>query len=63
MRKPAMRDQANVVLIGAGIVLLPSVPAILGGQPIPFGELFVAVIYAGISAAVFWGLAVRRTPA
>ena len=49
-------------LIGAGIDLLPNLPAICAGQPIPFGELFVAVIYAAISAAVFWGLAVRRTP-
>ena len=50
-------------LIGAAIDLLPNLPAIFGGQPIPFGELFVAVIYAALSAAVFWCLAVRRTPA
>jgi hypothetical protein len=49
-------------LIGAGTDLLPNLPAICGGQPIPFGELFVAVIYAAISAAVFWGFAVRWAP-
>jgi hypothetical protein len=47
-------------LVGAAVDLLPNLPAMCGGQPMPFGELSVAVIDAALSAAVFRGLAVRR---
>jgi hypothetical protein len=50
-------------LIGASVDLLPNLPDVFSGQPLPIGELCVATIYAVISTAVFWGLAVRRTPA
>lgn len=48
-------------LIGAGFDLFFNLPAIYSGEPVPFGEICVATIYAAISAAVFWGIAVRGT--
>jgi hypothetical protein len=50
-------------LIGASVDLLPNLPAVYSGQPLPIGEIYVATIYAVISTSVFWVLAVRRTPA
>jgi len=49
------------VLIGAGFELIINLPEIYFYRSLPFGEVCVATIYAGISAAVFWGLAVRAT--
>ena len=48
-------------LIGAGFALMFNLPAIYLYRSLPFGEVCVATIYAAVSAAVFWGLAVRET--
>lgn len=63
-RKGARRLQDYIFtggIIGAVVDLVPNLPSVFGGQPIPFGEICVATIYAMISAAAFWGLAVRST--
>ena len=47
------------VLIGAGF---DSLLNLLTSPYVPFGEVLVATVYAAISAAVFWSLAVRGYP-
>lgn len=49
-------------LIGAGFDLLTNLPAICSGQSLPVGVVFVATVYATLSAGVFWALAVRAAP-
>jgi len=49
--------------IGAGFDLAINSPSIYAYHFLPVGELWVATIYAIISAGVFWCLAVRGTAA
>jgi hypothetical protein len=46
-------------LIGASFDLIFNFPTIYSYQSLPLGEVYVATIYAALSAAVFWSLAVR----
>ena len=46
-------------LIGAGFDSLLNLPNMYSMHYFPFGEVLMATVYAAISAAVFWSIAVR----